>query len=88
MKQVEKKYYKPHFGPEATDKQLDDEDLRVTRQKQYVNYHLKDQMDTKYFMNQNNLHDERAGDIENLRAHHALFSAEERAKDAKLVFEK
>ena len=33
IKELEKQYYKPHFGPEETDEMLDKEEERIQEQK-------------------------------------------------------
>ena len=37
----ERLYYKPHFGPEETDSQIEMEEQRVRKQKEYVNEQLR-----------------------------------------------
>ena len=45
--QVEKLYYKPHFGPEETDLKIQYEREFKLRQKAFVNQHLQMQMKFK-----------------------------------------
>ena len=42
LHEVEKKYYKPHFGPEETDENLDLEDARNVIRKEFIKKHLED----------------------------------------------
>lgn len=47
QKEMERQYFKPHFGPEETDEQLDTEADRADTQKRFVRAQLVDQMHLK-----------------------------------------
>lgn len=47
QKEMERQYFKPHFGPEETDEQLDSEADRADSQKKFVRQQLIDQMNLK-----------------------------------------
>ncbi len=42
IKELEKQYYKPHFGPEETDEMLDKEEERIQEQKMLMKQQLVD----------------------------------------------
>ena len=77
---IDKKYYKPHFGPEETDEQLDLVDAAIAYKKSFVKQHLTDQMALKKNIHQENFDNERLCDLNNILAAQTLFNAEEKAK--------
>lgn len=77
----EKLYYKPHFGPEETDSQVELEEERRTNQKAYVKGNLNLQMDFAQTRKHCDRLKERADDLENLKVAQEMFLAEERAME-------
>ena len=88
MLTIEKRYYKPHFGPEETDNLILQENERRMYQKMYVNDQLHAQMDLKKNMTENNNLIERLGDLQNLQRAQEMFVAEESAMRNKVYREK
>lgn len=86
--QVERLYYKPHFGPEETDMQLDMEDDRCLQQKTFVRQQLLDQINLKNNMKLKDFHDDRFGELTNLKTAQNMFVIEESAKADKMKNEK
>ena len=64
---VERLYYKPHFGPEETDEMLNMEEERSNLQKKFVRQQLLDQINLKNNMRLKDFHDERFGELTNLK---------------------
>lgn len=85
---MEKLYYKPHFGPEETDEMLDLEDERIRLQKKFVRQQLLDQINLKNNMRLRDFHDERFGELTNLKTAQNIFVTEEQAKADKAKQEK
>ena len=90
MKQVvvEKKYYKPHFGPEETDETMFEELKRSSMKKHLINDYLNYQIDSKSAEKQSNFRQERINDLENLKASNNMFLAEEQLMKDKKVRDK
>lgn len=84
----EKLYYKPHFGPEETDSQIEMENARVQNQKDYVKGNLNMQMDFEVIRKQNDQLKERVNDLENLQIAQDIYMAEELAMQKKKIEEK
>lgn len=57
-------YYKPHFGPEETDDNLDKDYERKLRMKHFIKTQLLNQMNEKKEIVADNYNDERIGDLE------------------------
>ena len=62
--EIEKEYYKPHFGPEETDENLDQEYERKLRMKHFIKTQLINQMNEKKDVVVDNFNEERKGDLE------------------------
>lgn len=86
--QIEKLYYKPHFGPEETDEMLNQEDERVLNQKVFIKQQLLDQINLKNNMKLKDFEQERFGELNNLKTAQNMFVIEESAKAEKLKQEK
>ena len=86
--EVEKQYYKPHFGPEETDDALDKDYERKLRMKHFIKTQLINQMNEKKDVVVENFNEERKGDLQQLQTCQNIFVAEERAREAKLLKEK
>ena len=78
--QIEKLYYKPHFGPEETDEMLNQEDERVLNQKVFIKQQLLDQINLKNNMKLKEFEQERFGELNNLKTAQNMFVIEESAK--------
>ena len=85
---IEKLYYKPHFGPEETDEQLDKDYERKVKMKHFIKTQLVGQMNEKKDLTSTNFNVERTGDLEQLQTCQNIFVAEERAREAKILKEK
>ena len=84
----EKLYYKPHFGPEETDSQIEAELERRILQKDYVKDNLSLQMDMKQNRKKSQFLKERADDLENIHIAKKIQQAEEEAIILKRIEEK
>lgn len=88
QKEMERQYFKPHFGPEETDDMVVKEADRVERQKVYVKQQLLDQMKTKTVIKAQEFSSERVSDLYNLKTAQNTHQIEERAKFEKYVSDK
>lgn len=88
QREVDRQYYKPHFGPEETKELIEKEAKRVADQKLYVRDQLLDQMNMKAQIKLTDYAKEREGDLANIRTAQNIFSHEEKAKIDKKVNEK
>ena len=70
---MEKKYYKPHFGPEATLEQIAEDRQREKQQKLMIFEHLNDQVSTKKTLTNFINCMEREEDLKNIQVHSNLF---------------
>jgi len=62
--EIEKQYYKPHFGPEETDDALDKDYERKLRMKHFIKTQLINQMNEKKDVVVDNFNQERKGDLQ------------------------
>lgn len=88
QKEMERQYFKPHFGPEETDEQLDKEAARIESQKKFVRAHLIDQMNLKANMKLQDFQAERLNDLKNIRTAQGVYAKEEAAKHEKYLCER
>jgi hypothetical protein len=85
---MERQYFKPHFGPEETDEQLDTEADRAATQTRFVRAQLVDQMNLKANMKIQDFQSERLNDLKNIRTAQGVYAKEEAAKHDKYLCER
>lgn len=81
-------YFKPHFGPEETDEMIEKEEERKKLQTKYIRQQLLDQINLKNNMRLRDFHDERFGELTNLKTAQNIYVTEEMAKADKMRHEK
>lgn len=84
----DKRFCKPHFGPEETDEQLIIKLQAKLNKKRVLCSELNNQMQQKENLNQMRFNQERQADLDNLDLCQNTFVAEERAIAAKNILEK
>ena len=85
---VEKKYYKPHFGPEETDDTILNELKRSNMQKYLINKFLNYQIEAKRAEKQAESEIEKKKDLQNIETCNKMFLAEEKLMHDKRIQEK
>jgi len=78
VQEVEKRYYKPHFGPEETDAKILEELKRSNMHKTLINDYLSHQMEVKSAEKTIQNHKERISDIQNIETCNKMFLVEEK----------
>jgi len=86
--EIEKQYYKPHFGPEETDEMVEKEKERVQGQKISTKEDLINQIALKNSIKLQNFQVEREGELDNIQTAQTMYVCEEKARADKIVKEK